>query len=84
MDQDLRKQIDLLLSEAELATDERSNGLMDRADFRHLIDKFAQTTLRLKASCDQLERERNELSRRPCRSAPAPAVTNPLHVSISV
>ena len=69
MEQALKEQVEMLLAEAEQAVDERANGLMDRSDFRHLIEKLAGVTRTLAQQCDELEQERQGMSRRLSRSS---------------
>ena len=57
MEQALKDRIEALLSEAELATDEKANGLMDRADFQHIILQLAQTTRELMSECSHLQQD---------------------------
>ncbi|HEY8750269.1 MAG TPA: hypothetical protein VIM11_19955 [Tepidisphaeraceae bacterium] len=59
MEKGLKKRIDKLLADSELAVDETANGLMDRGDFRHFISEFIETTRVLLEQCDELERERD-------------------------
>ena len=63
MERKLKEQIDLLLAEAGQAADERANGLMDRSDFRHLIEKLGEVTRILADTCEQLEQEHEDLAR---------------------
>lgn len=69
MEQKLKDRVELLLAEAEQAVDERSNGLMDRSDFRHLIERLANVTHTLAETCEQLEQEQQGMSQRLSRSA---------------
>jgi hypothetical protein len=57
MEQGLKKRIERLLSDSELAVDETANGLMDRGDFRHFISEFIETTRLLLDECNELERD---------------------------
>ena len=78
MEQRLRDQIALLLAEAEQAVDERSNGLMDRSDLRHLIGKLMGVTRILAETCEQIEQEQEDLTRRLSRSSSAIEISVPL------
>jgi hypothetical protein len=69
MEQNLKDQLELLLAEAEQAIDERSNGLMDRSDFRHLIERLVEVTRTLAQTCEELEQEQQVMSRRLSRSS---------------
>ena len=69
MEQALKEQVELLLAEAEQAVDDSANGLMDRSDFRHLIEKLAGVTRMLSERCEELEQDRQGMSRRLSRSS---------------
>ena len=71
MDKEFRRRIAALTAEAEQAVDERSNGLMDRSDFRHLLERFLLATHDLIERCEELERQQTEMHKRLCRSRSA-------------
>lgn len=64
MERSLKSHVESLLNEAELAADEKANGLMDRADFQHIIARLAQTTRQLMETCEHLEQDCNSYSSR--------------------
>ena len=64
MEQSFKDRVEGLLSEAELATDENANGLMDRADLRHIILQLAQTTRELMETCEHLQHDCDSYSSR--------------------
>ncbi|HXE56221.1 MAG TPA: hypothetical protein VN541_24555 [Tepidisphaeraceae bacterium] len=64
MDESLKQRVAMLLAEAEVAINPKTNGLLSHSDCNHLIAKFIVTIRRVLSAHEELERERDELSAR--------------------
>jgi len=60
MEIEFKTRLAALLREADQATDEQMNGLMDRGDYCDLVKELSRSVRRLMTTCEELEERQRQ------------------------